>query len=331
MSSEVVVVDERIQLANSIRKDLKVTNKVMSSGIDQTDAAANQVEPDDLENSTLQEEAQPQEDNENIEYLLNSSRAPIPTCTPPATQSSASNTLASSFSSSSISTSSSSSSSSTSSINVQTQTFPIQQGIYLHQLKENHIFRLSALLNQRNTSGIPHWHHVMENIFKAGNERDVKIADLYRAQHGGGNPPLMFLEHLKTREEDVTKNDFRTKARQKHIGRFDVANHPVLKDRQGSMLIKDLTTNQMLILAALLTPAHDLADWRYFADEYNFADELKVTIATSINVANVTSPTRKMLEYLKTQEKTTNDLKLACTNLLNVVSLINKIENNLSR
>lgn len=335
MSAEIVIPDDGIADISSEVRGLKLTNGVTSSGMDQTDAA---------------EEAQPLENdqNERFGFVINPPVARGPTFTPPNIQSSASYSLTNFFSSSTISTSSSSLSnmsvsssssnntlinntsisSSTSSINDQS---PRQQGIYFHQLKEKHKSSLSALLDQRNTSGIPHWHHVMENMFDAREESTVKIADLYRAQHGGGNPPLQFLENLIRRKENVTKEDFRAKARKSYIERYDVANHPVLADREGSMLIKSLTIDEMLTLAALLTPSNNLADWKYFADEYDFTDELKDTIATSIN-ANVTSPTKQMLEFLKTKEKTTNDLKLACENISipHVVSLIDEIENELS-
>ena len=180
-------------------------------------------------------------------------------------------------------------------------------------LKRKQIDELAALMDARDVSSIGYWEYIAEIIYKENKDRKQIIDDLRRSITGGGNPGLKFLEILEVMKGDLTVAQFCTTAESKDINRHDIAKADFLKNAQPSGgLMCNLEPQIRLKLATKLVPGSGIADWEYFADEYDFPYSTKEEIKQVIKSEGKHSPAIGLIEKLIKDEWTIERLEGVC-------------------
>jgi len=179
-------------------------------------------------------------------------------------------------------------------------------------------------MDGKNISSIYHWEMIAEKIYETltSNNRKQIIEDLRRNNYGGGNPGLRFLQILAVRKDDLTVEQFRQTARD--VSRYDIANAKFLESA-GILRLKLEPESQLELASMLVTGSSGIADWEYFADEYDFPYSVKEQIKQVMNSGGKHSASTGLIEKLIKDEWTIERLEKVCED----VGGLNQIKNKL--
>jgi len=195
----------------------------------------------------------------------------------------------------------------------------------LVSLYKKQIVELAAFMDCTDVSSIPYWQTIAEECFKGNQNRTQIIEDLKRHTFGGGNPGFKFLDVLAVRKDDLTIEQFRQTALSEDISRHDIANADFLKNAGADILMCNLDPNLKLKLAAMLVPSSGIADWEYFADEYEFPYSMKEQIKQEMK-AGKHSAGVALIEKLIKDEWTIERLEKVCEKVGGLKQIKNKLE-----